>query len=214
MNWKTIAEIRREYGSLNLTEANTHENPFSQFKIWFEEANAEEKSDPTEMTLSTVDEKGFPDARVVLLKGLDEVGFIFYSNYLSVKGLQLKQKPYAALTFYWPRMSRQVRIRGRVKRTSQEQSDAYFSSRPVSSQFAAIISPQSHQIKSHENLDLTLQQLTAKHGQKPITRPKHWGGYIVIPFEIEFWQGRDNRLHDRISYHKMKGKWTRCRLAP
>lgn len=212
-HWKTIADIRREYGDLSLKEEAMQACPLTQFKLWFEEVMLGEKSDPTAMTLSTVDAKGHPDSRVVLLKGLDEKGFIFYSNYQSAKGLELKHNPYAALNFYWPQMSRQVRVRGRVKRLAKEQSDAYFSSRPITSQLAAILSPQSRKIKAREGLELALHELMARH-EKPILRPKHWGGYLLLPNEIEFWQGRDNRLHDRISYFKKKGNWVYCRLAP
>jgi pyridoxamine 5'-phosphate oxidase len=213
-NWKTMADIRREYGDLSLNEAIIHQCPIIQFKLWFEETSPEETSDPTAMLLSTVDEKGHPDSRVVLLKGLTDEGFIFYSNYQSAKGLQIKHNPHVALNFYWPQMSRQVRVRGRVKRTSKEQSDAYFASRPLTSQFSAIISPQSREINSRSDLELALNKLIAKSENELIVRPKNWGGYIVIPDEMEFWQGRDNRLHDRIAYQKKKGKWIYCRLAP
>ncbi|MBA2657578.1 MAG: pyridoxamine 5'-phosphate oxidase [Tatlockia sp.] len=214
MNWKTIAEIRREFGALTISDEAVHVCPLNQFKLWFEEAELKGGSDPTAMNLSTVDEKGNPDSRIVLLKGLSEEGFIFYTNYESSKGTQLKQKPYAALTFYWPQLARQVRIRGKVKRVSKEQSDAYFSSRPIASQFSAIVSAQSQPIKSREELELAFNKFSEMQGQKACIRPKNWGGYVVRPSEIEFWQGRDNRLHDRICYYKLKNKWTHCRLAP
>ncbi|NSL18137.1 pyridoxamine 5'-phosphate oxidase [Tatlockia micdadei] len=213
-NWKTIADIRREYGDLNLNEESIQENPIAQFKLWFEEGLATEKSDPTAMVLSTVDEKGRPDSRVVLLKGLEEGAFVFYTNYNSTKSLQIQHTPYAALNFYWPQLVRQVRIRGRVKRVSRKQSDAYFASRPISSQLSAIASPQSQKIADRNVLEQALNELIAKHGQEAVVRPKHWGGYTVIPDEIEFWQGRDNRLHDRILFYKKRGKWSICRLAP
>ncbi|MCC5016288.1 MULTISPECIES: pyridoxamine 5'-phosphate oxidase [unclassified Legionella] len=213
-HWRTLAEIRREYGDLNLNEENIEECPITQFKHWFEDVLLSEKSDPTAMVLSTVDEKGYPDSRVVLLKGLDEGTFIFYTNYGSSKSVQLGRIPYAALNFYWPQMARQVRIRGRVKRTTKKQSDTYFASRPVTSQLSAIASPQSQKISDRKSLEQSLNELIEQHGQEPIVRPRHWGGYIVIPDEIEFWQGRDNRLHDRIFYYKSKGQWIHCRLAP
>lgn len=213
-NWKTIADIRREYGDLALCEERLNDCPIIQFKQWFEETSAGEKSDPTAMVVSTIDENGHPDSRVVLLKGLTEDGFIFYTNYNSTKGMQIKQNPYAALTFYWPQMSRQVRVRGRVKRLAKEQSDAYFASRPLTSQLSAIVSPQSQEISARSDLEKALEQLVAVKEKKSFVRPKHWGGYVVIPQEMEFWQGRDNRLHDRIAYHKKRGKWTHCRLAP
>jgi pyridoxamine 5'-phosphate oxidase len=211
---QTLAEIRREYGDLSLNEENIEECPITQFKCWFAEVLLSEKSDPTAMVLATVDEKGYPDSRVVLLKELDEGAFIFYTNYHSTKSLQLSRTPYAALNFYWPQMVRQVRIRGRVKRTTKRQSDIYFASRPVASQLSAVASPQSQKIANRKSLENSINELIAQYGQEPIVRPKNWGGYIVIPDEIEFWQGRDNRLHDRIVYYKNKGYWTYCRLAP
>lgn len=213
-NWKTIADIRREYGELSLNEELLHPCPLTQFKLWFDEISLTEITDPTAMTLSTVDEKGHPDSRVVLLKGLTEQGFIFYTNYQSAKGVQLKNTPYASLNFYWPQMSRQVRVRGSVKRVSKEQSDAYFASRPFASQCSAKISPQSQPINSRSDLDSALKKLMEQSENKQIARPKNWGGYIIKPEEMEFWQGRDNRLHDRIAYSKKGGKWISCRLAP
>jgi pyridoxamine 5'-phosphate oxidase len=211
----SLADIRREYGERNLNENTVQDCPIMQFKLWFEEVLQVEKIDPTAMVLSTVDEKGYPDSRVVLLKGLDEGTFIFYTNYQSTKSLQLAKTPYAALNFYWPLMARQVRIRGRVKRVSKKQSDAYFATRPMTSQLSAIASPQSQEIADRRSLEQALNELIVKQGQNnTIVRPSYWGGYMLIPDEIEFWQGRDNRLHDRIYYHKKKGKWVHCRLAP
>lgn len=213
-HFRSIADIRRDYGELSLHEENIDADPIMQFKHWFEEVLKNEQHDPTAMVLSTVDNKGNPDSRVVLLKGLDAGAFVFYTNYQSNKALQLKQHPYAALNFYWPHMARQVRIRGRVEKTSQEQSDAYFSSRPVNSQLGAIASPQSKEIKNRAMLDQALNQLIAEHGQELVVRPEHWGGYKITPEEIEFWQGRDNRLHDRIHYYRQNGQWMYHRLAP
>lgn len=213
-DWTTIADIRREYGELDLDESSVPSCPLVQFKQWFEDVLSVEKSDPTAMVLSTVDEKGHPDSRVVLLKGLDEGHFIFYTNYESTKARQLNQTPYAAINFYWPEMSRQVRIKGAVEKVSDTQSDNYFASRPVKSQLSAIASPQSQKIAERRILEDRLNQLIADHGQKPVLRPKNWGGYQVIPEQIEFWQGRDNRLHDRIVYLKNKEKWIISRLAP
>ncbi|KTD22218.1 pyridoxamine 5'-phosphate oxidase [Legionella lansingensis] len=213
-HWQTLADIRREYGELSLSEESVADCPIAQFKQWFEEVLPGETTDPTAMVLSTVDDRGFPDSRVVLLKGLEHEAFIFYTNYQSTKALQLAHTPYAALNFYWPGMARQVRIRGRVKRTSKKQSDNYFYSRPRSSQLSAIVSVQSQEIPDRSSLEEALNKLIATYGQKPLLRPKQWGGYLVIPDEIEFWQGRDNRLHDRIFYYKKKGQWVHCRLAP
>ncbi|MDI9819187.1 MULTISPECIES: pyridoxamine 5'-phosphate oxidase [unclassified Legionella] len=213
-NWQTLSDIRREYGDLALDENSIQPCPIMQFKLWFEEVVTVEKSDPTAMVLSTVDERGFPDSRIVLLKGLKEEAFIFYTNYQSTKSLQLSHQPYAALNFYWPQMARQVRVRGRVKKTSKKQSDDYFASRPFISQLSAIASPQSKEISGRKKLEDSLNELIEKYGQEPIIRPRYWGGYMILPDEIEFWQGRDNRLHDRIYYYKSQGKWSFSRLAP
>ncbi|WP_028388206.1 pyridoxamine 5'-phosphate oxidase [Legionella fairfieldensis] len=213
-DWKTLADIRRDYGELSLNEETIEASPITQFKLWFEEVLQAEKSDPTAMVLSTVDERGRPDSRVVLLKGVEEDAFVFYTNYQSTKSLQLRQIPYAALNFYWSQMARQVRIRGRIKRLPKIQSDEYFASRPVTSQLSAIASPQSRQIAGRTELENSFNKLLAEQHQQPVVRPKHWGGYMLMPEEIEFWQGRDNRLHDRILYYKKRGHWVYCRLAP
>lgn len=210
--WKTIADIRRQYGELSLTEVD--ESPFVLFQEWFEKTLTVEKQDPTAMVLSTVDDRGFPDSRVVLLKEVNHEAFVFYTNYQSIKAQQLNKTPYAALNFYWPEMARQVRIRGRVKRTSKEASDAYFASRPIKSQLSAIASPQSSPIESRDILEKQLTSLIEQHGQAPVVRPDNWGGYCVLPDEIEFWQGRDDRMHDRIHYWKQGSTWMHRRLAP
>lgn len=213
-NWKTITDIRREYGSLNLDEENVDKCPIVQFKRWFTEISLKEINDPTAMTLSTVDERGHPDSRIVLLKELNEEGFIFYTSYQSPKALQVKKNAYAALNFYWPQLCRQVRVRGRIKQVPNELSDRYFSSRPISSQASAVISPQSEVIESRAVLENLLEQFIAEQGERLIKRPSYWGGYLVIPDEVEFWQGRDNRLHDRILYRKKQGEWFHYRIAP
>ncbi len=213
-NFRSIADIRREYGDLNLSEQSLPEDPIAQFKLWFEDVLKNEKNDPTAMVLSTVDESGHPDSRVVLLKGLDKGQFIFYTNYQSTKAKQIENNPYGALNFYWPQMARQVRIRGQIEQINKEQSDLYFSTRPIKSQFSAIVSPQSQEIGGRESLERALNDLIQKHGQEPVVRPNYWGGYMVIPEEIEFWQGRDNRLHDRIHYYLKNGQWKYHRLAP
>ena len=213
-HWKTIADIRREYGNLSLSEEDANDHPLVQFERWFAEVVKTEKSDPTAMVLSTVDELGHPDSRVVLLKETNDGSFIFYTNYHSTKAMQISATPYVALNFYWPEMARQVRIRGRIKRTTNAQSDAYFSSRPKLSQLSAITSPQSNEIAGRAALLQKLNELIAKHQQQPIVRPESWGGYEVIPEEFEFWQGRDNRLHDRIHYYRQNDQWIHRRLAP
>ena len=212
--WKTISDIRRDYGQLSLSEEQANDCPIAQFESWFSDVVKTEKSDPTAMVLSTVDEKGHPDSRVVLLKGIYKGSFVFYTNYQSTKSIHIKKNPYVALNFYWPEMARQVRIRGEVKKTSKTQSDIYFASRPVTSQLSAVISPQSSEIRGRAELEQEFNALVAKHQQQPIMRPVHWGGYLVIPNEIEFWQGRDNRLHDRVDYYQQDGKWLHRRLAP
>lgn len=212
--FRSIADIRRDYGELNLNEGLVPNDPMIQFQLWFADVLKNETNDPTAMVLSTVDDKGCPDSRVVLLKGLDKDNFLFYTNYQSAKAIQMQNKPYAALNFYWPHMARQVRIRGTVKQVSKKQSDTYFSSRPIKSQFSAIVSPQSREVPNRESLEKALNDLIQNHGQEPITRPDYWGGYKVIPDEIEFWQGRDNRLHDRIHYCRKDGQWQHRRLAP
>lgn len=213
-HFRSLADIRRDYGELSLSETEVEDNPIAQFKLWFEDVLKNEKNDPTAMVLSTVDAQGHPDSRVVLLKGLEEGHFVFYTNYQSAKAKELNQNPYAALNFYWPQMARQVRIRGKVEKVSSQESDQYFSSRPVKSQLSAIISPQSQEIKDRATLEKSLNELIKEHGQELVMRPDYWGGYKVIPDEIEFWQGRDNRLHDRIRYYRQNGKWLHCRLAP
>lgn len=209
-----FADIRRDYGNLSLDDGFAAADPIEQFQNWFEDVLSINKSDPTAMVLSTTDQQGYPDSRVVLLKGLSEEGFVFYSNYNSAKAQQLALQPKAALNFYWPELSRQVRIRGDVIKTSAELSDNYFSSRPLMSQLSAIISPQSQKIPNRAYLDEQLNLLSMKQGQEPVVRPEYWGGFILHPIDIEFWQGRDNRLHDRIHYVKKAGHWLQHRLAP
>lgn len=213
-NFRSIADIRRDYGELNLCEGNLPDDPVVQFHVWFTEVLKNEMHDPTAMVLSTVDAQGCPDSRVVLLKGIEDGNFIFYTNYQSTKAMQLQNKPYAALNFYWPQMARQVRIKGRVSKVNPQQSDAYFSSRPVKSQYSALASPQSHEIANRELLEKALNELIELYGQEPVLRPEYWGGYQIFPEEIEFWQGRDNRLHDRIHYYRQEERWLHHRLAP
>jgi pyridoxamine 5'-phosphate oxidase len=213
-NWKTIAEIRREYGSMSLSEENANDSPIAQFEQWFKQVLDIEASDPTAMVLATVDENGYPDSRVVLLKGVEDEQFIFYTNYHSAKATQLNSNPCCALNFYWPHIARQVRIRGRVKKLNRERSDEYFSSRPHKSQLSAVASPQSQVIKSRFELEKRLNDLINNIGTEPVVRPVSWGGYAVIADEIEFWQGRNNRLHDRLVYIKEKQRWLLRRLAP
>ena len=213
-HWRTLAGIRREYGDLRLNDEDIPNSPLIQFKRWFSEVLDTEVNDPTAMLLSTVDEEGHPDSRVVLLKGLEEGAFVFYTNYQSIKAQQINKTPFVALNFYWPSMVRQVRVRGKIKPVNETTSNAYFASRPKSSQLSAIISPQSSEITGRAELERALNELIASHQEEPIMRPNHWGGYMITPDEYEFWQGRDNRLHDRIQYFREHGKWRHRRLAP
>jgi pyridoxamine 5'-phosphate oxidase len=209
-----LGHIRREYGNDSLSEDNVLNSPIEQFNFWLSDVLLVEKNDPTAMLLSTVDESGHPDSRVVLLKGVEDGTFVFYTNYQSTKSIQINHNPYVALNFYWPAFARQVRIRGRAVRVSDAQSDAYFASRPKASQLSAIASPQSLEISSRHELEARLNELIASHQQITVMRPIHWGGYRVIPDEFEFWQGRDNRLHDRIHYFINNEEWRHRRLAP
>ncbi|MCU0491855.1 MAG: pyridoxamine 5'-phosphate oxidase [Chloroflexaceae bacterium] len=207
-------EFRKEYTLHGLYEFDLHPSPFMQFHAWFEQARGG-MAEPNAMTLATATADGRPSARTVLLKGYDEHGFVLYTNYESRKGMELQQNPWAALLFYWPHLERQVRIEGRVGQVEAAESDAYFQSRPAGSRLGAWASPQSQVIASREVLEQNLEQLTARYGDENISRPPHWGGYRVSPLRFEFWQGRPNRLHDRLCYVlNSDGTWRIERLAP
>ena len=210
---KDITALRQEYSQNELTIEATTDDPIEQFHTWFEDALNAELIEPNAMTLSTVDENGMPSARIVLLKEFDHEGFVFYTNYNSRKGHELASNPYAALTFFWLPLERQVRIKGSVQKVSDEENDNYFYKRPIDSQKAAIASEQSSPIKNKESLSEKMDELKKLH-KESIKRPTLWGGYQVKPYNIEFWQGRPNRLHDRISYYQQSGKWVKTRLAP
>ncbi|MDF1677844.1 MAG: pyridoxamine 5'-phosphate oxidase [Legionellaceae bacterium] len=212
-DFEPFASNRREYGERHLTDEEAADSPFVQFERWLADALSEEVRDPTAMVLSTVDVRGRPNSRVVLLKGLENGAFIFYTNYESTKGIELENNAYAALNFYWPYFARQVRIRGTVTRVSRSASEAYFSSRSLMSQCSAIVSPQSRKIDSRDALLEAAEKMMKTHDAKEITCPPYWGGFSVCAEEIEFWQGRDHRLHDRILYVKKDTKWTITRLA-
>lgn len=212
---KVLSEIRREYGQKGLSEETLCTSPIDQFRTWFEEVlQVESIDDPTAMVLSTIDESGHPDSRIVLLKGIENDAFVFYTNYQSKKSMQLEKHPFVALNFYWQSMSRQVRVRGQAERVSIEQSKAYFFSRPLSSQISAIISPQSQKISSRKFLEEAYYDLNDQIKNGMLEYPQFWGGYRVIPQEIEFWQGRNDRLHDRILYSQSEKNWNHSRLAP
>lgn len=209
-----IQNLRQDYRAAELTQKEVNKNPIKQFEKWFSDALEAQLYEPNVMTLATVDKSGKPNARIVLLKGFDELGFSFYTNYLSTKGKELKKNPYACLVFFWADLERQIRIEGKVEKLDKETSEAYFHSRPQGSQIGAIASPQSQIISDRTSLEKKVDELTSTYKDKTIPKPAHWGGYIVKPIAIEFWQGRTNRLHDRIKYDLIDGKWQINRLAP
>ena len=210
----SIADLRRDYRSHVLVESEATADPLVQFRQWFDEAIRAELLEPNAMTLATVAPDGSPAARIVLLKGLDDTGFVFFTNYESAKGRQLAHQPRACLLFFWGELERQVRITGQVERLPEEESLAYFRSRPRGSQLGAWASPQSRVIASRDELDAQLTQLEARYADADIPLPPFWGGYRVIPAAVEFWQGRPSRLHDRLLYTRAGGEWSRVRLAP
>jgi pyridoxamine 5'-phosphate oxidase len=209
-----IANLRVDYSLKSFSEQDLHQDPFMQFDSWMSEAIEARVNEPNAMTLATVKADGTPSARIVLLKGFDPRGFVFFTNYDSDKGIQLQQNPNAALVFCWLELQRQVRIEGRVSKVSAEESDAYFASRPLGSRIGAIASPQSRVIESRKMLEERYEALTQKATSEPVTRPENWGGFIVEPQLIEFWQGRTSRLHDRFRFEKINETWKTSRLAP
>ena len=196
-----------------LAESDAHPDPMLQFERWFKDALAASLPLANAMTLATVAAEGAPDARVVLLKGVEGGGFVFYTNYQSRKGRQLAARPEACLVFLWTQLERQVRIEGKVEKVSAPDSDRYFSSRPVGARLSARASSQSSVVEGREILEAEMQKQKAEHGENP-PRPANWGGYRVMPSRIEFWQGRENRLHDRLLYTARGGAWAIERLAP
>lgn len=211
---KSIADIRRDYSLSSLIENDISSNPVEQFTKWWNEALKSEISEVNAMMLATSGKNGKPSARIVLLKDFDERGFVFFSNYESHKGKELAANANAALVFFWKEIERQVRIEGTVEKVNDKESDEYFSSRPEGSRIGAWASPQSTVIKDRQILDDNVEKFTSTF-KNSIPRPPHWGGYRVMPELIEFWQGRKNRLHDRIQYTKAQnGSWKVDRLAP
>ena len=208
-----IAQLRKNYTFGQLSETEVPPNPLNLFQLWFDQAVKAECPEPNSMTLATADTAGNPSARIVLLKGADEAGFTFFTNYESQKGKDLAARPHAALLFHWHELERQVRIKGMVERVSPTESDEYFHSRPAASRIGAWASPQSAEIPNREFLEEAEKRFAADFGGKP-PRPEHWGGYRLHPTEIEFWQGRPSRLHDRIHYHLEGAHWRIARLAP
>ena len=209
----SIAQLRKNYTFGQLSETEVPLNPLNLFQVWFDQAVKAECPEPNSMTLATADASGNPSARIVLLKGADDAGFTFFTNYESQKGKELAARPHAALLFHWHELERQVRIKGVVERVSPAESDEYFHSRPAASRIGAWASPQSAEIPNREFLEVAEKRFAADFGDKP-PRPEHWGGYRLHPTEIEFWQGRPSRLHDRIHYQLDVAKWRIARLAP
>ena len=199
----------------SLRETEVDANPLNQFRSWLEEAVAAKLPQPLGMALATAAVDGRPSVRMVLLRGFDERGFVFFTNYESRKAQELEANPRAALVFYWAELDRQVRIEGNVERVSGEESDVYFHSRPHGSRLGAWASPQSQVIGSRDELDRRMEELAVRYGEGDVPRPPYWGGYRVIPLSIEFWQGQPNRLHDRLRYRRLDGgTWCLERLAP
>ncbi|NJK41636.1 MAG: pyridoxamine 5'-phosphate oxidase [Acaryochloridaceae cyanobacterium SU_2_1] len=210
-----IAHLRQDYRRQALLEKEVDPDPLRQFQIWFEQALQAELREPNAMTLATVSAEGNPSARMVLLKELDQQGFVFYTNSQSRKGQELAQTPRAALVFWWPDLERQVRVEGQVAKVTEAEADQYFSIRPRGSQLGAWASAQSQVICDRTHLDQRLQALEQQYQDQQIPRPAYWGGYRLQPSMIEFWQGRSNRLHDRLCYRQdQAGQWQLERLSP
>ena len=209
-----IADLRKNYTQAGLLASDVLADPFEQFQLWFDQALAADILEPNAMTIATVTADGKPSARIVLLKAIDDRGFVFYTNYKSQKGVELQHCPYAALVFLWGDLERQVRIEGQIEFVSETEATTYFHSRPASSQLGAWASEQSTLIPDRSVLEQRLHQLETEYQDREIPKPPHWGGVRVIPQEIEFWQGRPSRLHDRIRYQLVAGKWQIDRLAP
>jgi len=213
MDKVALADLRKSYERGELDEASSADDPLRQFQVWLDQAIKAELPEPNAMTLATVSADGRPSTRVVLIKGVDERGLVWYTNYESRKGRELAHNPHAALQFHWVELERVVRIEGRVEFASAEESDRYYSTRPLDSRIGAWASPQSQPIASRAVLVANAAKAAARHGLSP-SRPPHWGGYRLVPDRWEFWQGRRSRLHDRLCYRLEGGRWRRERLAP
>jgi pyridoxamine 5'-phosphate oxidase len=209
----SIADLRKDYALKTLEEKDAAPDPMQFFGLWMVEAIHAQVPEPTAMSLATVDARGRPASRIVLLKGVDKRGFVFYTNYESRKGRELEARPAAALTFLWKELERQVRVEGTVERVTQAESEAYFATRPLGSRIGAWASPQSQPIESRAWLEQRWEAFGVQHGENP-PLPPNWGGYRVLPDHLEFWQGRRSRLHDRIAYTLQDGAWKVVRLAP
>ncbi len=211
---RDLHDYRQIYTQGELLLKNTVDNPMEQFAIWFKEIEVNGGvKEPNAMSLATLGKDGFAKSRIVLLKEYDQEGFVFYTNYKSEKGKSIEMHPQVGLSFFWPSMERQVIIKGKICKVSEERSTAYFNARPKESQLGALVSDQSTVIQNRQVLEAKMSELKAKYADKDIARPSHWGGYLVTPISIEFWQGRPSRLHDRIRYRIEDEKWIKERLA-
>jgi pyridoxamine 5'-phosphate oxidase len=208
-----LKNMRLNYEQDQLLESNISNNPFVQFKFWFDLVQKADLTEPNAMTIATATKNGIPSVRMVLLKGFDETGFTFFTNYGSRKGKELLENPFASLLFWWGELERQVRIEGRIEKISRKESEEYFNVRPLKSRYGALASNQSVFVESREVLEKKFSELEKQFGDNPPT-PENWGGYKLIPSKFEFWQGRRDRLHDRICYEKDKDDWKIYRLQP
>jgi pyridoxamine 5'-phosphate oxidase len=209
-----LFELREEFISEDLDEKVISANPIEKFKLWFGEAATVKVYEPNAAIIATASKKGVPSARMILVKAFSEEGFTFFSNYESKKGIHLSENPYASIVYYWPELERQVRIDGTIEKLTPADSDKYFETRPIGSRLGAWASPQSQVIVGREWLEAKHKEIREKFKYGDVVRPENWGGYILRPASIEFWQGRQNRLHDRLEYYKEDGKWKVRRLAP
>jgi pyridoxamine 5'-phosphate oxidase len=210
----TLSDLRKDYTLAGLTEADLDPDPIAQFRVWFAQAQAARGAEPNAMSVATADAEGRPSVRTVLLKGLDERGFVFYTNYESDKGRALAANPRAELLFYWAELERQVRVSGSVERASRDETEAYFRSRPIGNQIGALVSPQSRVVRDREELEQRFRELEEQYRAGDVPLPANWGGYRVVPKTIEYWQGRASRLHDRLRYQLAGDAWVIERLAP
>ena len=209
-----VSELRQDYARGGIDESNTANSPFDQFGVWFKEAMSSDCKEPNAMTVCTATKSGEPNGRILLLKHFNEDGFVFFTNYESVKGSEFAENPQAVLVFFWEKLERQVRIYGKIEKTSVEESDEYFRSRPIKSRAGAWVSEQSKPLRSRWSIVRKFVAFLTKHPDGDIPLPPFWGGYRLIPDKFEFWQGRQSRLHDRIAYDKDGAKWRKTRLNP
>ena len=210
----SIAELRKEYRLAALGEQDVDADPIVQFQRWFHEAQEAKVVEPNAMTLATCTPDAYPSARMVLLKGVDARGFVFFTDYRSRKGQELTDNPHAALVFWWHELERQVRVVGAVQRITRDESVAYFTSRPYGARVGAWVSHQSSVLPDRDSLDRKVEEMMERFRSGEVPLPDHWGGFRVVPEEFEFWQGRESRLHDRIAYAREGGRWVRRRLSP